>query len=182
MKFNFGFLIIFLVFLLNFQEVHALAITQPMPSNLTLKRGDTIPFKFKIQAITSREDQFCTYSISDLNPLKVGFDKEESLVKAGNVLEVLGTLKVPFNAPIKYYEGKLIVNCKPNTVAIGVSSITQTTEIPFLVKVIKSEETETSYLNYFLPCILVGLIIFLLIWSKFRLGSKEYAKKRRKAG
>ncbi len=175
-------LTIVLLFFFSFQEVHALAVTQPMPSDLTLKRGDTIPFKFEIQAISSKEDQICTYSISGLKPIKVGFDKEEALVKTGNILDVFGTLEVPVNAPTKEYEGNLIVNCKPDIVSVGVSLIAQTTEIPFLVKVIESEEVETPYWEYFLVWIFIGIAIVLPIWLKFKhkSGLKDNHKKGRK--
>lgn len=158
---------LFFSILLSIQVARALAIAQPIPSDVTLERGNSLPFKFEIQAITSREDQLCTYSVSGLTPLKVGFDEERALVKAGKVLSVFGTLEVPFNVPIKEYEGKLTIRCKPDIVVLGASLIVDTTEFPFLVKVIKSEKEERLGWEYLSASIFFGIII-ILVWSGFR--------------
>jgi hypothetical protein len=167
MKLKIKILFLILALLFMVQEVRSLAIVQPIPSDVVLKRGESLPIKFEIQAINSRVDQLCTYSISELKPLIVRFDEEEAIVKAGNFLNVFGTLEVPLHAPTKQYEGKLTISCKPNIVTLGGSLIVDTTEFPILVKVIKSEK-ETSDKYYFSALIFVGIIVVIFVWSKFR--------------
>lgn len=167
-------LIIVLVFFLSFQGVHALAVTQPMPSDLTLKRGDTIPFKFEIQAITSVEDQVCTYSVNGLNPLKITFDKEQAVIDAGKILEIYGAIDVPLYAPAKDFEGKLNVNCRPLIEARGVSVITQATEIPFSARVVESKSHTDIGTN--IVFILIILIVFIFGIYKSKM-AKNYREK-----
>jgi hypothetical protein len=169
-------LIIVLVFLLSFQGVHALAITQPMPSNLTLKRGDSIPFKFEIQAITSNEDQICTYSVSGLNPLKITFEEEQAVIDAGKVLEIYGRIDVPFYAPAKEFEGKLSVNCRPLIEAKGVSVITQATELPFNARVIESKPHIDKVTNI----VFILVILILLVFGLYKTKAKKIFKARKK--
>jgi hypothetical protein len=158
------------LFSLFLREVSSLAVAQPMPSNVTLRRGESLPFKFEIQAITSREDQLCTYSIGGLKPLTVKFEKEEALVKAGSFLDVFGTLEVPRNAPLKEYEGKLTVSCRPIVEAKGVSVIVQTTELPFRVKVVGSEGKERKVPAEFFLVLAGTLFLCFLLKRKIERG------------
>jgi hypothetical protein len=165
-------LILFFSILLNVQTVHALAVAQPIPSNVTLKRGESLPITFQIQAITSSQDQLCTYSFNGLNPLKFSFEKEEAVVEAGNKLNVFGTVEIPSNAPLKSYEGELVVNCKPKIEGSGVSVIGQVTSFPFYVRVEKSEKTEDG--KSFILLLIMVLVLAVVIWlSKFRKNQKS---------
>lgn len=169
MKLTLKILILFFSVLLNVQTAHALAIAQPFPSNVTLKRGESLPFSFQIQALTSKEDQFCTYSLNGLNPLMSSFEKKEAVVEAGNKMNIFGTLEVPSNAPIKSYTGELVINCKPNMPSIGVSLVGQVTQFPFYVKVEKSEKGGEG--TNFLPLLIfVSVLIVILLFVKFRKG------------
>ena len=154
----------------SLQSARALAVAQPIPSNVTLKRGESLPFRFNVQAMTSKQDQLCTYSMSGMNSLIVTFEKGEVVVEAGKKLDVLGTLEVPRSAPFKDYEGELIVSCRPNIEASGVSLITQSTRFPFLVKVIKSEEGEEFDWKFLLIPVLVVIIVSLVLFKlRYRL-------------
>lgn len=148
--------------MLNVQTAHALAIAQPFPSNVTIKRGESLPFSFQIQALTSKEDQLCTYSLNGLTPLQISFEKKETIVEAGNKMNVFGTLEVPSNAPIKSYMGELVINCKPNIPSIGVSLVGQVTQFPFYVKVERSEKAGDG--KNFFPLLIFVLVLVVLLW------------------
>jgi len=182
-------LIIVSTLLLMIQGVYALAVTQSIPSDITLERGSSLPFNFKIQAMTSRENQSCTYSISGLNPIKVSFDKKDVLVPAGDFLNVFGTLEVPLNAPIKEYEGKLTINCRPDIGTSGASLIVEATRFPFLVEVIESEEAERlrwEHSSAPIFFVVITVILFLVFLSKSRHKTKyrykhKVKKKKKKS-
>lgn len=162
MKLTLKVLILFFSILLNVQTVHALAIAQPIPSNVTLKRGESLSFSFQIQALTSKEDKLCTYSVNGLDPLRFSFEQKETIVEAGNKMNVFGTLEVPSNAPIKSYTGELVINCKPNIPSIGVSLVGQVTAFPFYVKVEKPEKAGDGMSLF--PLLIFVLVLVVLLW------------------
>lgn len=174
---NLKILISICVFLLGFQEVYALAISQPIPTNMTLKVGESLPFRFEIQAINSNEDLLCIYSINGLKPLKTIFNENKSVVKAGEVAQVLGTLEIPLNSPVKEYNGNLAVICSPTTDVTG-SVITQTMSVSFKVNVVKVEESDKGSIELFL--ILVGIAILFFIFDVNFKRSFSKAKKNRR--
>ena len=172
-------LILLSTILFSLEAVHALAIAQPMPSNITLKRGESLPFRFNVQAVTSKEDQHCTYSMTGLNSLTVTFEKEEIIVEAGKELDVYGSIEVPTKAPTKEYKGEFIVSCNPNIEVSGVSVMTQSTRFPFFVKVEKSGEEEGLDWKYILAFFIVVIIIVISVIIKSKYGQKNKESKNK---
>lgn len=167
----------FIFSLLILPEVFSLAIIQPLPSNVTLKMGESIPFSFEIQALTSKENQSCTYSVSGFDPLIVNFDKVQTKVEAGKSERVFGRLDVPPKAPIKNYRGEIIISCKPDVQGEGVSVLTMATEVPFLVNVIKEEnpvKEEGIYLRLALCFFILLTLLFIVRKRVFKIKRKRY--------
>ena len=169
--------IIVCIFLVKIQAVNALAVTKPIPSNITLKNGESLQFNFDIQAVTSKEDLICTYSTHDLKPLIINFNEEKSVVKAGGIKEIFGTIEIPFHASVKEYIGNLIVSCEPVTGTEGVSIIAQTIEVPFRINVINIEE---SYKKGFIEILIIITISVLLILYKFKSKTTQKQQKKKK--
>ncbi|MDI6826521.1 MAG: hypothetical protein QMD36_05060 [Candidatus Aenigmarchaeota archaeon] len=133
-------LIIFLTLLMTIQTVSSLGVTQPIPIDLKLLRGDAARFYFEIQA-TMDSKQYCTYSVTGLDPLVISFDKKEVVVNAGDIKNIYGTVSVPIDAPIKTYDGTLIVSCKPHVeLEASGSVIQQTMGVKFVIDVIEKLE------------------------------------------
>ncbi len=175
----------FIFSLLILPEVFSLAIIQPLPSNVTLKMGESIPFSFEIQALTSKENQSCTYSASDLEPLVVSFEKVQTKVEAGKAEKVFGRIDIPTKAPVKNYRGGIIISCKPDVQGEGVSVLTMATEVPFLVNVIKEETSvkeEGIYLRLALGFFIFLTLLFIGRKRVFKIKRKRYEnfKKRKR--
>ena len=143
-KFNiskFG-LILVLTLLMSAQIVLSLGVTQPIPSDLKLLRGDTARFFFQIQAVMETNKQSCGYSISSsISPLAITFDEKETVVNAGEIKKVYGTVSVPNNAPIKDYGADMTVSCKPSIEGEQSGSVIhKSLVVPFTASVVATEE------------------------------------------
>jgi hypothetical protein len=163
--------IIFLTVLLSIQIVSSLGLTRPT-SGINLLRGDSTQFSFQIQAVTSTEDQSCTYSMSGLDPLIITFDENQVIVKAGEIKNVYGTVSIPDDAEIKKYTGEITVKCKPQVEGVSGSLIQRTMISDFSVSVVGTEEErETRSVPkekvtaplYNFPMILLIIVVMILV-------------------
>ena len=138
-----------------------MAVVQPLPANITLKRGESIPFSFEIQAITSKEDQLCSYTTEGLKPLHVIFEQPEIKVEAGRTARVFGLVEVPFYATAKEYNGWIIVTCRSSVKERGISMVSLSFKIPFSITVVGGG------IDYkFLILISISLLFAVLILRK----------------
>jgi hypothetical protein len=174
---NLKFLIIVCIGLFSLKDVYSLAISQPLPTNITVKRGESLPFRFEIQAINSNDDFLCTYSINGLNSLKISFNDEITVVKARNITQIHGILEIPDISPIKEYNGNLAVSCSPVNGNTG-SAITQNIGFSFKVNVVTGENKNNHYMEI-IPVITGIVIILFLLGTKF-VKRFNKARKRRK--
>jgi len=171
--------IIFLTTLLSVQIVSSLGLTRPT-SGISLLRGDSTTFSFQIQAVTSTNDQSCSYSVTGMDPLVISFDENEVIVKAGEVENIYGTVSVPEDAEMKKYTGEIVVRCKPQIGEVSGSVIQRTMISDFAVGVVETEEEReirrvpeermpSAIRN--LPIIIVIIILIILViggyyWSE----------------
>jgi len=132
-----------LTLLLCIQTVKPLAVSRPMPINLNLLRGDSEKIYFQIQAMVASDKQSCTFTPSGLEPLIIKFDEPSpTIVNLGEIKNIYGTVTVPQDAPIKTYNGQLVVNCAPSVgdKQTGGSVIHQTLVADFIVSVVQNKE------------------------------------------
>jgi hypothetical protein len=177
---NLKILIIVFIVLFGLKDVYSLAISQPMPTNMTLKRGETLPFRFEIQGINSNQDLQCTYSINGLNPLKISFNDDKTVVKAGSIVQVSGTLEIPDNSSAKEYTGNLVVSCDPTTETEG-SVIAQTMGVLFKVNVVKVEgSNKKGPMKIFLMLAGIATLLLLLDLKLIKWSSKGKKKLKEK--
>ena len=164
----------FIVFLTlsMIQNVYSLGLTEPT-FGISLLRGDSAEFNFQIQAVTSSDDQSCSYSIDGMDPLVISFEENEVLVKAGEKKNIYGTVSVPEDAEIKKYKGDLTVRCKPQIGDDVSGSVIHRTMISeFSVNVVETlEEREVPSIPkkempsslYNLPIIIIIIVIIILV-------------------
>jgi hypothetical protein len=136
--------ILLLTVLLSIQVVQSIGITRPIPYDLALMRGDSARFSFQLQATTSTNKIACTYSINGLESLEVKFDDEKTIVGAGGVVDVYGTVTIPSDAPIGQYTGSLTARCGAYEEELHGSAVYQSISGPtFNVKVVELEEEKS---------------------------------------
>jgi hypothetical protein len=184
-------LIIFFIFLINIQTVNSLGVTQIVPldikllgynADLKLNRGDTTRFYFQIQTATSEGKQSCLSSIQNMEPLIINLDENETILEAGEIKNVYGTVTVPSNTPIKIYSGKLNVRCMPRAEGVMGSLIIQNTGLNVRIEIVeKPEETsevkEKKMMGAFYLWTPLILIVILVACVTF-LFKKQRDKKR----
>ena len=178
--------------LLSSQMVLGLGVTQPVPLDLELMRGESADFRFQIQATTSASDVVCDYSMKGMEGLGIEFDQSEVTIPAGSKEEVYGTVSVPANAEYGEYSGKLSVSCGQSTAEGGGSRIKTTISgSPFEVTVVseRGEEvqsvreevgeevgTESIILIVVAAIVLIGVYYLL---EKSKSSTKKKSKKKK---
>ncbi|MBD3248819.1 hypothetical protein GF336_02125 [Candidatus Woesearchaeota archaeon] len=115
-------------------------VTNPLPSELNLLKGESGRFKFQVQAIESQEDMECIPSIEEDTALDVEFDEDTIIVSAGSIKEVYGTVTAPKN--IGTYVQNFCVSCQPSSSAAGTSVKKDTCGLPITVNVVLERERE----------------------------------------
>lgn len=154
---------------MSIRTAWALGVTRPIPMDLKLLRGDSARFYFQIQAVMESNKQSCTYSTSGIEPLTVSFDQKETVVNAGEISSVYGTINVPSNAPIRSYNGDLTVSCIPYIEGeVSGSVIHKTIIVPFTASVVEKAEDRairgiTEKEKTAIPSLTIYAIIILVI-------------------
>ena len=142
------------MFLISVQIVKALGVSQISPVDLKLlggdnadlkvNKGDTARFYFLIQVVPSEGKQSCSSSITGMDPLIISLDENETIMEAGEIKNVYGTVTVPSNTPTKIYSGKLTVRCTPKIESTSGSLIFQTTGLNVRIEVVEKAKEGTS--------------------------------------
>jgi len=165
---NFG-LIISLTLLMGIQIARSVGVSQPIPVDLKMLRGDTARFYFYISTATLTVKQDCSYSVSGLEPLVINFDEKGVVLDPEVQKNFYGSIYVPDNAPITTYNGQLTVSCKPEG-AQGGSIIQQNVVVPFVVNVIEKPEErvinqipEEKREAFPVPLIVIVIVLILAI-------------------
>ena len=126
------------LFLVILGSVQAIGVTYPLPSELELLRGESGRFWFQIQNVAGTGNQFCKYSIEDLG-LSYAFDNPNGIeILEGMMFDVYGTINVNSNDEIKLYQGKVRVECSPETKTEGTgASVVKTLSVPIKVNIVE---------------------------------------------
>jgi hypothetical protein len=176
----------FLAVLLTMSSVQALGVTRPVPYDVQLQKGEEAGFVFEIQAVTSTEAQACSYSITGLSPLQVAFEQNETIVDAGSIKQVYGTVTVPESAEVKTYAGTLTVSCGAYSPGQVSGSVVKTTVggSSFNVKVVEVRSQEIrqvgppaqagfGYTTIMIFILVITIIILLFILYKLKTSKKR---------
>lgn len=162
-------------------------VTNPLPTELNLFKGEEGRFKFQIQAVTSDQDLGCLVSSAEDSPIKVLFDYGKVIVPAGTIKEVYGTIRVPEDAKQGQYETKFCVSCGAVEAGGGTTVRIDTCDLPIKVNVI-SERTkenmnvpskEPPTVLYLIIIITFISIVAIYLWSKGLFREKLKTKKKR---
>jgi hypothetical protein len=169
--------------LLTFQTVKAVGITQPILEKRMMLRGEYSKFYFEIQAVGYTNKQSCVWSASGLDPLEVKFDETKTIVDAGAIKKIYGTVLVPSDAPQKAYSGTLTVTCEPYVELGGGSVIKRTGNVPFVVNIVETlekraeqklpEPEEQKPTINLLPILVIIILVILVICLVYRLNKKK---------
>jgi len=170
-----------LVILLSVQIVRSMGLSEPIPHDLKLLRGDSAEFYFQISAVTTASKQLCSYSINGMDPLVINFDEEQEVtIDAGSTKNVYGTISVPEDAPIQGYNGNVNVNCRPFTPETSGSGVQKSYSVSWVVSVVEKEEErlareipakKTPMPAFGIPLSIIIIIIIILViggyyWSE----------------
>lgn len=148
-------------------------VTNPLPTELNLEKGETGRFKFQVQTITSNQELFCVPSFPDNSQLEVNFDEEEIIAPAGGIKEVTGDVKVPSDATFGSFEQRFCISCTPTSGESGTAVKIDTCDLPIKVNVVPEERREYGLENMTIPekpcplwlktLIIAAIIIFIAL-------------------
>ena len=179
---KFGFILV-LIFLMSVQVVLSLGVTQPIPDDLKLLRGDTARFFFQIQNVMEANKQSCTYSMGNMAPLVITFDEKETVIDAGQVQKVYATVSVPADAPIKDYGTDMTVSCKPVFEDQSGSVIHKSMLVPFTASVVETsgerkireipEKQKAAIPSLTIYAIIILVILIVVIGVSYFFGKKK---------
>lgn len=175
------------IFIILLQTAFA-GVTNPLPAEIELLKGESGRFKFQIQAIAHEETVECSYSME--NPessLKVSFDEPSTIVQAGTVRDVYGTVKAPRSLDFGEYTEYFCVNCRAiSPPPPGAQVQINVCSLPINVNVVKERTKDNMYIPekplpaLFYPMItalaviliLIAIIVILLLKKRKREGKK----------
>jgi flagellar basal body-associated protein FliL len=157
---------IFILCLMVILPLAYAGVTNPLPSNIELLKGDSERFKFQIQALHSESDLICTYEFENENmAFSVVFDEDETLVPSGELKYVYGTVNLPKNIDFGTYSENFCVNCVPVTKTSGTGVVIKTCGLPIKVNVVEERTRDNLYVpeketNF---KVIIGIIVIVLI-------------------
>ncbi|MBW3004045.1 hypothetical protein KY337_05775 [Candidatus Woesearchaeota archaeon] len=177
-------LITLLLVLLVAQFVFA-GVTNPLPSELQLLKGESGRFKFQIQNINKPTAVECSLELEG-SFLDVEFDDDVVTVDANAISEFYGTVKAP--KELGKYTQNFCVKCAPIDQASGAAVTVDSCGLPINVNVVLTKtrenmtvENKSSNMLPVIIVIIVLVVIFLLYWYMLRPKLKASAKKARPA-
>jgi len=121
-------------------------VTNPLPSELNLFKGESGRFKFQVQTVASNQEVECTASLAGESPLIVEFDPATIIVPAGTVRDVLGTVTVPDGVEYGTYEENFCISCAPTESLAGTSVKVDTCDLPIKVNVVSERARDNMYI------------------------------------
>ena len=106
--------ILWILSILIISQIAYAGVTNPLPTELNLFKGESGRFKFQIQTVASNQEIKCDYSLAGESLLIVEFDPASITVPAGTVRDVYGTVTVPEELDFGTYEENFCISCRPN--------------------------------------------------------------------
>lgn len=175
-------IILYIIGILLLVHLVSAGVTNPLPTELDLLKGESGRFKFQIQTISSEQEVICTYHFSNEAPFSVEFDEEQVTVPAKSVKEVYGTVRVPRSLDLGTYQQEFCVSCDPTEDSAGASVQVETCNLPITVNVVQEREKDNMNIPSnpsFLGIILVAIIIISIAALAFYLFErKQYHKEK----
>ena len=111
--------ILWILGILIISQLAYAGITNPLPTELNLYKGESGRFKFQVQTVASNQELECTPSLEGDSPLEIEFDEEVVIAPAGSVRDVYATVSVPNDVGFGTYEENFCLACKPTEGAAG---------------------------------------------------------------
>ncbi len=181
---------LFLLGILILSQIAYAGVTNPLPTELNLMKGESGRFKFQIQTVASNQELECDYFQETESPLEVVFDPPHIVVPAGTVREVRGTVTVPKDVDFTTYEETFCISCKPVLGEAGTAVKIDTCGLPIKVNVVSEEQRDTGKENMYVPpkpfpeiykvIIIVGAAaIAIIVYYLLRLQQKKKPKKKK---
>jgi hypothetical protein len=151
--------IIFLLALLVLSSFALAGVTNPLPTELNLEKGENGRFKFQIQTVASNQELNCNYYLTGAAVFDVEFDPDTIIVPAGTVREVYGTVKVSRDMDYGNYQEEFCISCFPTDNPGGAAVAVETCGLPLNVNVVDERIGE----NMNIPPKPVPMLLILII-------------------
>lgn len=186
MKINFFFFLIIGVFLI---DTAFAGVTNPLPTEIELLKGESARFKFQIQAVAHPYAVRCTYSLEEEPIFRVSFDSAETIVEGGKTKDVYGTVTAPRKLDYGGYSATFCVSCKdiqtPPQPGANVEILT--CGLPININVVKERTRENMFVPpkprepLFMPFVgaVIIIIILLMIILYFLIKNRKKEKKEK---
>jgi hypothetical protein len=186
-------IILWILGMLIIAQIAYAGVTNPLPAELNLLKGESGRFKFQIQTIAGNQELECVYNLEGESSLSVDFDPDKIIVPAGTVRDVYGTVTVPRDLDFGAYEEKFCISCKPTSGIAGAAVQIDTCNLPIRVNVVAERTRDNMYIppkpfpieKAFIGMgILAGLVIIIYYLEKRKRAKikkpvKQTAKKKR---
>ncbi len=182
--------ILWILGILMIAQIAYAGVTNPLPTELNLFRGETGRFKFQIQTVASNQELECLFYLSEESPLQVTFDPATIIVPAGTVRDVYGSVFVPRDLKFQTYEENFCISCAPTEGAAGTSVKIETCDLPIKVNVVQERTRDNMfvpprpfplYLKILIGAgVLIAIIIVIYLIRKL-LGKKKVKVVKKKA-
>ncbi|MBW2985004.1 hypothetical protein KY361_07840 [Candidatus Woesearchaeota archaeon] len=137
--------ILWVLSILIISQIAYAGVTNPLPTELNLFKGESGRFKFQIQTVASNQEIACTYDLAEESPLTVEFDPATIVVPAGTVRDVYGTVTVPEELDFGTYEENFCISCEPTSGQAGTSVAIDTCGLPIKVNVVSERARDNMY-------------------------------------
>ncbi|MBW2980808.1 hypothetical protein KY360_05320 [Candidatus Woesearchaeota archaeon] len=138
-------IILLMLGMLIISQIAYAGVTNPLPTELNLFKGESGRFKFQIQTVASNREVECNYRLAKESPLVVEFDPAGITVPAGTVREVRGTVSVPEEVDFGTYEEKFCISCRPTAGQTGTSVAIDTCDLPIKVNVVSERARDNMF-------------------------------------
>ena len=174
--------ILWILGILIISQIAYAGVTNPLPTELNLYRGETGRFKFQIQTVASNQEIECNYYLSEESPLLVTFDPATIIVPAGTVRDVYGSVEVAGDLDLGTYEENFCISCKPTQGAAGTSVQIETCDLPIKVNVVAERARDNMYVPPrpfpLIGKVLIGIGVLIAVILVLYLVRKYLGKKK----
>jgi hypothetical protein len=177
------FVIIVIIFLLTASLVYA-GVTNPLPPQLELLKGETGRFKFQVQNLNKPVALDCSFELEGTKNLDVTFDQSSGTINANDKSDFFGSVKAPDT--IGRYTQNFCVRCSPKSQESGASVKIDSCGLPINVNVVAQKTKENMRVEdrhdnkiIYVGVIALVVIIACILWYYFRKKShKKISKKK----
>lgn len=146
-------------------------VTNPLPSEIQLLKGESGRFKFQIQTIAHPYAVICSYAVEENPIFNLRFDDAELIVEGNQVKDFYGTVTAPRKLDYGKYSAKFCISCKDiqNPPQPGANVEIRTCGIPINIDVVKQRTVQNMFIPpkqrspLFFPLIIAIIIILILL-------------------